>query len=212
MKNSVNQNNYIIMKGDMFLRPTDGPYGINQSTEILKYDEPPIIVHEPLIKIIENSCKCYGETYQSRKAQTRRISNLKSKLPINITPIFPSFYFPSHSDRATENSWMNMHFVERIKKLKGAKVKITFVNGQSVILNVSEHTISTQYRNCITFSYLLDRKAKALTTNPEKPIDYNKDNFNIYEALSRYAILEKQRTNYQPGPDASKPFPNLPEV
>lgn len=212
MKNSVNKNNYIIMKGDMFLRPTDGLYGINQSTEILKYDEPPIIVHEPLIQIIENSCKCYGETYQSRKAQTRRISNLKSKLPINITPIFPSFYFPSHSDRAIENSWMNMHFVERIKKLKGAKVKITFVNGQSVILNVSEHTISTQYRNCITFSYLLDRKAKALTTNPEKPIDYNKDNFNIYEALSRYAILEKQRTNYQPGPDASKPFPNLPEV
>ncbi|KFE41804.1 competence protein ComK [Staphylococcus agnetis] len=212
MKNSVNQNSYIIMKGDMFLRPTDGLYGINQSTEILKYDEPPIIVHEPLIQIIENSCKCYGETYQSRKAQTRRISNLKSKLPINITPIFPSFYFPSHSDRATENSWMNMHFIERIKKLKGAKVKITFVNGQSVILNVSEHTISTQYRNCITFSYLLDRKAKALTTNPEKPIDYNKDNFNIYEALSRYAILEKQRTNYQPGPDTSKPFPNLPEV
>lgn len=212
MKEYPVSKNYIIMKGDMFLRPTNGPNGMNESTEIFRYSKPPLIVHETPLQIIENSCKCYGETYQSRKNQTRRISNLKSKLPINITPIFPSFYFPTHSDRTSENAWVNMHFIEQIKKLQGARVKIIFVNRQSVIVNASEHTMSTQYRNCITFSYHLDRKAKALTSNPDKPIDYNKDNFNIYETLSRYAILEKQREDYTRAPDPSKPFPNLPEV
>ncbi|GGI30343.1 MULTISPECIES: competence protein ComK [Staphylococcus] len=207
-----NAKKYILMKGDMLLRPIDGPNGFNESTEIFRYDAPPIIVHEPPIEIIENSCKCYGEPYRLRKDQTQRISDLKSKLPINITPLFPSFYFPSHSDRTSDNSWINMHFVEQIIKLKGARTKVIFANRQSVIINASEHTIRTQFRNCITFSYLLDRRAKVLTMNPEKPIDYNHDNFNIFETLSRYAVLEKKRAKFEPAPDASKPFPNLPEL
>ncbi|MDK3669639.1 hypothetical protein O0B21_06815 [Staphylococcus pseudintermedius] len=46
---------YAISKGDMFLRPVDGPDGALTSTEIYRYDGDHFIIHDRAQRIIERS-------------------------------------------------------------------------------------------------------------------------------------------------------------
>lgn len=184
---------YAISKGDMFLRPVDGPDGALTSTEIYRYDGDHFIIHDRAQRIIERSCRHYGESYSGRKAQAKRIANISNKTPILLTPIYQTYFFPTHSDRVPENSWLNMHYVVKLKPLKGARCKVTFANDLTVTLSISHHSVKHQFLNCVYFAYLVGRSNQVQTHNPEKPIDYDQQPFNIFEALSQYALLENAK-------------------
>ncbi|EGQ1752559.1 competence protein ComK [Staphylococcus pseudintermedius] len=184
---------YAISKGDMFLRPVDGPDGALTSTEIYRYDGDHFIIHDRAQRIIERSCRHYGESYSGRKAQAKRIANISNKTPILLTPIYQTYFFPTHSDRVPENSWLNMHYVVKLKPLKGARCKVTFANDLTVTLPISHHSVKHQFLNCVYFAYLVGRSNQVQTHNPEKPIDYDQQHFNIFEALSQYALLENAK-------------------
>lgn len=184
---------YAISKGDMFLRPVDGPDGALTSTEIYRYDGDHFIIHDRAQRIIERSCRHYGESYSGRKAQAKRIANISNKTPILLTPIYQTYFFPTHSDRVPENSWLNMHYVVKLKPLKGARCKVTFANNLTVTLPISHHSVKHQFLNCVYFAYLVGRSNQVQTHNPEKPIDYDQQPFNIFEALSQYALLENAK-------------------
>ncbi|MDT0970890.1 competence protein ComK [Staphylococcus pseudintermedius] len=184
---------YAISKGDMFLRPVDGPDGALTSTEIYRYDGDHFIIHDRAQRIIERSCRHYGESYSGRKAQAKRIANISNKTPILLTPIYQTYFFPTHSDRVPENSWLNMHYVVKLKPLKGARCKVTFANDLTVTLPISHHSVKHQFLNCVYFAYLVGRSNQVQTDNPEKPIDYDQQPFNIFEALSQYALLENAK-------------------
>lgn len=184
---------YAISKGDMFLRPVDGPDGALTSTEIYRYDGDHFIIHDRAQRIIERSCRHYGESYSGRKAQAKRIANISNKTPILLTPIYQTYFFPTHSDRVSENSWLNMHYVVKLKPLKGARCKVTFANDLTVTLPISHHSVKHQFLNCVYFAYLVGRSNQVQTHNPEKPIDYDQQPFNIFEALSQYALLENAK-------------------
>lgn len=184
---------YAISKGDMFLRPVDGPDGALTSMEIYRYDGDHFIIHDRAQRIIERSCRHYGESYSGRKAQAKRIANISNKTPILLTPIYQTYFFPTHSDRVPENSWLNMHYVVKLKPLKGARCKVTFANDLTVTLPISHHSVKHQFLNCVYFAYLVGRSNQVQTHNPEKPIDYDQQPFNIFEALSQYALLENAK-------------------
>ncbi|EGQ0312717.1 competence protein ComK [Staphylococcus pseudintermedius] len=184
---------YAISKGDVFLRPVDGPDGALTSTEIYRYDGDHFIIHDRAQRIIERSCRHYGESYSGRKAQAKRIANISNKTPILLTPIYQTYFFPTHSDRVPENSWLNMHYVVKLKPLKGARCKVTFANDLTVTLPISHHSVKHQFLNCVYFAYLVGRSNQVQTHNPEKPIDYDQQPFNIFEALSQYALLENAK-------------------
>lgn len=184
---------YAISKGDMFLRPVDGPDGALTSTEIYRYDGDHFIIHDRAQRIIERSCRHYGESYSGRKAQAKRIANISNKTPILLTPIYQTYFFPTHSDRVPENSWLNMHYVVKLKPLKGARCKVTFANDLTVTLPISHHSVKHQFLNCVYFAYLVGWSNQVQTHNPEKPIDYDQQPFNIFEALSQYALLENAK-------------------
>ncbi|EGQ3976665.1 competence protein ComK [Staphylococcus pseudintermedius] len=184
---------YAISKGDMFLRPVDGPDGALTSTEIYRYDGDHFIIHDRAQRIIERSCRHYGESYSGRKAQAKRIANISNKTPILLTPIYQTYFFPTHSDRVPENSWLNMHYVVKLKPLKGARCKVTFANDLTVTLPISHHSVKHQFLNCVYFAYLVGRSNQVQTHNPEKPIDYDQQPFNIFQALSQYALLENAK-------------------
>lgn len=184
---------YAISKGDMFWRPVDGPDGALTSTEIYRYDGDHFIIHDRAQRIIERSCRHYGESYSGRKAQAKRIANISNKTPILLTPIYQTYFFPTHSDRVPENSWLNMHYVVKLKPLKGARCKVTFANDLTVTLPISHHSVKHQFLNCVYFAYLVGRSNQVQTHNPEKPIDYDQQPFNIFEALSQYALLENAK-------------------
>ena len=114
---------YVIRKGDMLIRPRYDEYQQTSGAEIIRFDktrkESPFKVQ----RIIERSCKFYGNSYLSKKSETNQITGITSKPPILLTPLFPTYFFPTHSDRQEENIWINMHYIESIKELKTVKVK-----------------------------------------------------------------------------------------
>ncbi|MEX6334438.1 competence protein ComK [Staphylococcus haemolyticus] len=181
---------YIIRKGDMIIKPVIDDYEQTKGSEIWKYDS--TIVSSPFKtqKIVERSCKFYGNSYISKKSETQRIAGITSKPPILLTPLFPTYFFPTHSDRLEENMWINMHYVHEIKPLKNRKCKIIFANHQTLTLNVSYHSIWHQYSNCIFYYYMVDKQSRMKSNNPEMPIDYEKTTLNIFKALSHYSLLQ----------------------
>ena len=181
---------YVIRKGDMLIRPRYDEYQQTSGAEIIRFDksrkESPFKVQ----RIIERSCKFYGNSYLSKKSETNRITGISSKPPILLTPLFPTYFFPTHSDRQDENIWINMHYIDNIKELKNRKSKVIFANGESFILNVSYHSLWHQYTNAIIYYYMVDKHARMKSNNPEQLIDYNQSSLNIFEALSSYSLLD----------------------
>ena len=115
---------YVIRKGDMVIRPTFDDHQQPNGSEILKFDTSREI--SPLkLKIIERSCRFYGIT-TCKKAETQRIAGITSKPPILLTPLFPTYFFPTHSDRLEENIWINMHYISDITIKTEAHIKCIF--------------------------------------------------------------------------------------
>ncbi|MEJ7440890.1 competence protein ComK [Staphylococcus warneri] len=183
------QNIYVIRKGDMVIRPNYDNQNQPNGSEIIRFDKTVIQSPFKVQKIIERSCKFYGNNYLSKKAETNRITGISSKPPILLTPLFPTYFFPTHSDRQEENLWINMHYVESIKELKHRKCKIIFANNETITLNVSFHILWHQYTNAIFFYYMVDKQSRMKSNDPDKPIDYEKSSLNIFEALSRYSLF-----------------------
>ncbi|MCG7785483.1 competence protein ComK [Staphylococcus epidermidis] len=182
---------YVIRKGDMVIRPKYDEYQQTNGTEIIRFDQTRKESPFKVQRIIESSCKFYGNNYISKKAETNRITGISSKPPILLTPLFPTYFFPTHSDRQEENIWINMHYIENVKELKNRKSKIIFANGDSLTLNVSFHSLWHQYTNAIIYYYMVDKQSRMKSNNPEQPIDYNQSSLNIFEALSRYSLFEE---------------------
>ncbi|MBC8788406.1 competence protein ComK [Staphylococcus epidermidis] len=182
---------YVIRKGDMVIRPKYDEYKQTNGTEIIRFDQTSKVSPFKVQRIIERSCKFYGNNYISKKAETNRITGISSKPPILLTPLFPTYFFPTHSDRQEENIWINMHYIENVKELKNRKSKIIFANGDSLTLNVSFHSLWHQYTNAIIYYYMVDKQSRMKSNNPEQPIDYNQSSLNIFEALSRYSLFEE---------------------
>ena len=183
---------YVIRKGDMLIRPRYDEYQQTSGSEIIRFDKSRKVSPFKVQRIIERSCKFYGNSYLSKKSETNRITGISSKPPILLTPLFPTYFFPTHSDRQEENIWINMHYIESIKELKNRKSKITFANNESFILNVSYHSLWHQYTNAIIYYYMVDKQARMKSNDPEQPIDYNQSSLNIFEALSRYSLFEEK--------------------
>ncbi|MFQ3726522.1 competence protein ComK [Staphylococcus equorum] len=183
---------YIIKKGDMALQPCNLSIGLNEGTCVLKYKEERDIVKERTHKIIDRSCRFYGSSYVFKKEDTMRITGINSKPPILFTPLFPTYFFPTHSDRKEENTWINIHYVQTIRALKDKKCKITFVDNKTIVVNISAHSMHHQYLNGIYYYYMMDRAARVATFDPESPIDYTKPQLNIYEALAKYSLFENK--------------------
>ena len=83
---------YVIRKGDMLIRPRYDEYQQTSGAEIIRFDktrkESPFKVQ----RIIERSCKFYGNSYLSKKSETNQITGITSKPPILLTPLFPTYF------------------------------------------------------------------------------------------------------------------------
>ena len=67
---------YIIRKGDMIIKPVIDDYEQTKGSEIWKYDS--TIVSSPFKtqKIVERSCKFYGNSYISKKSKHNELPAL----------------------------------------------------------------------------------------------------------------------------------------
>src|SRR5699024_3927847 len=95
------------------------------------------------LKIIENACISDWTTYEGRRRAVIQHMNFYQKVPIPTSIQHRQIFFPTHSPKHIDNSWIAAHHIMQIKKYAN-KATIQFSNGYHLTLNISYHILRKQ--------------------------------------------------------------------
>ena len=112
-------------------------------------------------KIIDNSCKFFGNTLNERVNITKRLINIKSKSPIIIEDTRNIIFFPLKSVRDKCNIWISFNNLEKYIK-KDEKTVFIFKNGKEVIIDFSYYIIDNQVTRSLMLDYELKKRRESL--------------------------------------------------
>ncbi|RIM90376.1 hypothetical protein BU104_14575 [Staphylococcus xylosus] len=122
---------YVIRQGDMVIRPKYDEYQQTNGTEIIRFDQTRKESPFKVQRIIERSCKFYGNNYISKKAETNRITGISSKPPILLTPLFPTYFFQTYSYRQGEKRRRDIQYIDSLEERQKSIRKVNLVNGDA---------------------------------------------------------------------------------
>ena len=101
------------------------------------------IVNQNIQKIMEDSCKYFGSSYEGRKKGTKDMIGVTYKAPIIIEESKEIIFFPTSSSRYNNPAWISLNHIKRYYK-KGKLIVIEFQSGEKIELNISYGIIDNQ--------------------------------------------------------------------
>lgn len=118
-----------------------------------------IMVKDKPIKIIDNSCRYFGSSYQGRLQGTKKMINVSIKAPIIIEETKEIIFFPTSSPRNSNCNWISFNNIKKYDKKDEKTTIIEFINGYKIELPISYHIIENQVTRCMKLKLTLkDRK------------------------------------------------------
>ena len=129
---------YEISKGTLAILPNE------KNSSVVYEDDNRYIIKETPFKIMEDSCKYFGSTYEGRKDGAREMLGAEYKVPIVIEDSSNLIVFPTTSPLSDDCVWINLKRVEKIKKIDANNTKIIFDNKTEIIVDSSYRTIENQ--------------------------------------------------------------------
>ncbi|WP_407271653.1 competence protein ComK [Radiobacillus sp. PE A8.2] len=138
-------------------KEVDGSY----VAQILEDDES-YYVHHVTRKVIDSACRFFGSSLKGRQDGTKTVCGISHKAPISIAPSGGMYFFPTTSPQNPKCSWIAHSHVESIIKSSNEKTQVTFVNGVSILLDVSFGSLSNQLRRTAQYRYILENRLNDL--------------------------------------------------
>ena len=132
----------------------------DENTKIITLDDE-LVINIDSKKIIDNSCKFFGNTLNDRVNITKRLINIKSKSPIIIEDTRNIIFFPLKSVRDKCNIWISFNNLEKYIK-KDEKTVFIFKNGKEVIIDFSYYIIDNQVTRSLMLDYELKKRRESL--------------------------------------------------
>ena len=130
---------YDINAGTLAIIPLD-----EDSTKIVEVDNE-FVVRENSMKIIDNSCRYFGSSYDGRLAGTKNMIGVNYKAPIVIEDSKSIIFFPLSSPRSYECFWISFKNVESYEKVPDQnKTIVKFTSGLTLTLPISHFSFSNQ--------------------------------------------------------------------
>lgn len=129
---------YEISKGTLAILPNE------KNSSVVYEDDNRYIIKETPFKIMEDSCKYFGSTYEGRKDGAREMLGAEYKVPIVIEDSSNLIVFPTTSPLSDDCIWISLKRVERIEKIDANNTKIIFDNNTEIIVDSSYRTIENQ--------------------------------------------------------------------
>lgn len=130
---------YDINAGTLAIIPLD-----EDSTKIVEVDNE-FVVKENSMKIIDNSCRYFGSSYDGRLAGTKNMIGVNYKAPIVIEDSKSIIFFPLSSPRSDECFWISFKNVESYEKVPDQnKTIVKFTSGLTLTLPISHFSFSNQ--------------------------------------------------------------------
>ena len=129
---------YEISKGTLAIVP-------NEKENSLVYDDDErYIVSETPFRIMEESCKYFGSTYNGRKDSAKSILGAEYKVPIIVEDTDNLIIFPTTSPYADDCVWISLKRIKSFSKIDATTTKIIFDNDKEIIVPCSYRTIENQ--------------------------------------------------------------------
>lgn len=132
----------------------------NNTTRVITYDGE-FVVEENVKKIIDNSCRFFGNSLISRTKMTNNLINIVSKSPIVIEDTRNIIFFPLKSSRDKNNIWISFNNLKKYEQVN-KKTLLHFKNDFDYLIDFSYYIIDNQVTRSLMLDYELNKRRKSL--------------------------------------------------
>lgn len=129
---------YEISRGTLAIVPN------SEENSLVYEDDSRYIVNETPFKIMEDSCKYFGSTYNGRKDSAKSILGAEYKVPIIVEENNNIIVFPTTSPSSADCVWISLGRIKYFEKIDSSNTKIVFDNNREIIVSCSYRTIENQ--------------------------------------------------------------------
>lgn len=135
------RSNYRITPDTMAIFPL---YDVMYQSSILEYHQT-VTSEEKPFDIIKENCLHHGSSYQGRKASVQHHLDFRQKIPpVPIQPTQKIYSFPTQSATSFDCIWLFFHAIKHVENREQLST-ITFINGETVKIEMSYYTVQKQY-------------------------------------------------------------------
>ena len=117
------------------------PLGNNRSKIVDEYGD--YIINKTPIKIVDESCRFFGSSYEGRFCGTKRMIGVSHKSPIIIEESRKIIFFPTNSPRLSKCIWISFNNISDYNG-DGKDSIIKFSCGKSINIHSSYSIIDNQ--------------------------------------------------------------------
>lgn len=94
-------------------------------------------------RVLDDSCKYFGSSYQGRFEGTKALLGYNYKSPIIVEESQEIVFFPTNSPRIEKCNWLSLNNIKCFEKLDN-KTIVTFKNNQKLIVDISYESLENQ--------------------------------------------------------------------
>ena len=116
----------------------------SEENSLVYEDDSRYIVNETPFKIMEESCKYFGSTYDGRKDSAKAILGAEYEVPIIVEENNNIIVFPTTSPSSADCVWISLGRIKIFEKIDSSNTKIIFDNNREIIVPCSYRTIENQ--------------------------------------------------------------------
>lgn len=125
---------------------------------IVYEDNEKYLINEVPFKIMEDSCRYFGSSYNGRKEGSRDILGAEYKVPIIVEDSENLIVFPTTSPSAPDCVWISLNRIKNYVKVDGYNTKIVFDNNKEIIVPCSYRTIENQVSRASRLDFVLRKR------------------------------------------------------
>ena len=146
---------YEVSNGTLAIVPNE------EKSSLVYEDDERFIIEQSPFRIMEESCKYFGSTYEGRKDSAKAILGAEYKVPIVVEDGNNLVVFPTTSPHSSECVWISLKRIKKFEKIDACNTKIIFDNNKEIIVPCSYRSIENQVSRASRLDFVL-RKRKNL--------------------------------------------------
>ena len=131
------------------------PIGNEKSKIVDEYGD--YIINKTPMKIIDESCRYFGSSYEGRFCGTKKMIGISHKSPIIIEESRKIIFFPTHSPRIKNCTWISFNNIMEYKG-DGKDSTIKFSCGKSIDIHSSYSIIDNQVLRSTRLESVLSKR------------------------------------------------------
>lgn len=143
---------YEVSNGTLAIVPNE------EKSSLVYEDDERFIIEQSPFRIMEESCKYFGSTYEGRKDSAKAILGAEYKVPIVVEDGNNLVVFLTTSPQSSECVWISLKRIKKFEKIDACNTKIIFDNNKEIIVPCSYRSIENQVSRASRLDFVLRKR------------------------------------------------------